>query len=242
MTVADEQQRRTVAVLAYHKVADPPAGSDSWFYVNEHVFVQHLQYLRDAGWQPLDLTTLVRGVTSPALLPRKGVVITFDDGYKSNVTVAAPHLLRAGFPATVFVATDMIGRLNLFDEGVEPPEPMCDWNDLFALTAAGIAVQSHGRSHTRFSALPLPEIERELRESRNVLEDTLQRPVDAISYPYGDAGTDRAATRALLARTGYRAACLYAEDRPNHVPGTDPFFLARFAIGSDTNLPALLEG
>jgi peptidoglycan/xylan/chitin deacetylase (PgdA/CDA1 family) len=235
-----EGQPRRLAILAYHKVANPPAGRPTWFYIDEEVFVQHLHYLRDAGWQPLDLATLLHGLEDPAVLPSNAVLITFDDGYQSNLTVAAPHLLRAGFPAIVFIATGMIGRLNEFDRDIEPPEVMCDWSDLCALADHGIAVQSHGISHTRFSELTAVEIESELRGSREALEERLHRAVTVMSYPFGDAGRNRSETRAILARAGYRAACSYADDEVNRLPGADPLFLARFAIGRDTDLAALL--
>lgn len=233
--------QRTIAILGYHKVGPAPAGGNTWFYVDEHRFMRHLDYLRESQWPPLDCATLIRGLAAPDLLPRKSVMITFDDGYRSNLTVAAPHLVAAGFPATVFVATNFIGGLNDFDRGTEPPEQMCTWDDLAGLLAHGIAVQSHGMSHTRFSDLTAVEIERELRDSRTTLEGRLGQPVELLSFPFGDAGGDKAETCAILARNGYRGACSYAEDTVNLLPGTNPFLMARFAIGSDTNLAVLLE-
>jgi biofilm PGA synthesis lipoprotein PgaB len=91
---------RTMAILGYHKAGRPPDGSSSWFYVDEEVFAEQLRYLRREGWQPLDAATVVAGLERPELVPPKAVVITFDDGYRSNLTVAAPILLEAGFPAS----------------------------------------------------------------------------------------------------------------------------------------------
>jgi hypothetical protein len=129
------------------------------------------------------------------------------------------------------MATDFIGGLNDFDCGIEPPELMCDRNDLRELVAFGIAVQSHGMSHRSFSDLSGATVEREMTESRKVLEKALQEPVQLLSFPFGDAGRDPALARAMLVRSGYRGACLYGEDRLNVLPGADPFLLARFAIG-----------
>jgi hypothetical protein len=61
--------------------------------------------------------------------------------------------LLFGFPAVAFVATGYIGGRSTFDGGVEPEEPMCDWDDLLELQRQGVSVQSHGVLHRGFSAL-----------------------------------------------------------------------------------------
>jgi peptidoglycan/xylan/chitin deacetylase (PgdA/CDA1 family) len=229
-----------LAVLGFHKVgAPPPGGWDTWFYVPEATFVGYLTYLREHGWAVISVKSLLRGLAEPGSLPPRSVLVTFDDGYRSLLQVAVPHLLRFGYPAAFFVPTDFIGGSNLFDAGVEPEEAICDWADLRELTRLGISVESHGAAHRPFSTLTPPEQRGELEKSKAVLEGGLGEAVELFSYPYGDAGPDADATRRALTESGYKAACLYGGG-PNHLPASDPYRLTRLAMGPDTDLHALL--
>ena len=159
-----------VAILGYHKVGPPaPGGWETWFYVPEAVFAEQLALLRSAGWQPIDLSTFVRGLTEPESLPERAALITFDDGYSSVREVALPVLERFGYPAVLFMPTDFVGGTNHFDLESEPEEPLCDWDDLRALVLRGIAVQSHGSSHRAFSELAPADRALELERSKAAL-------------------------------------------------------------------------
>lgn len=232
---------RRLAILGYHKVGEPdPTGWESWFLIPETTFVDQLRYLQENDWQVIDLTTFLRGLDEPASLPERAALISFDDGYRSNLLVALPCLRRFGYPAVLFMPTNYIGGHNSFDAGNEPEEVLCDWGDLRELEQQGVSIQSHGMSHRGFSELSLTEQEEELCRSKAILEAGLEKPVAVFSFPYGDAGSDPPAVGRLLQRTGYRAACLYGGG-VNAVPLADLYHLARVAMGPDTDLQAELE-
>jgi peptidoglycan/xylan/chitin deacetylase (PgdA/CDA1 family) len=240
-SVRGQRSSRRLAILSYHKIGKPPPGGwQTWFYVPEEVFVEHLSYLRELGWQVIDLLALFRGITAPVSLPERVALLTFDDGYRSMRTVALPWLLRFGYPAVLFVPTDYIGGFNDFDAGCEPEEPICDWDDLRELERSGVSIQSHGASHRSFSKLSLAEQEEELVRSKITLEFGLEKPVEAFAYPYGDGGKQPRLTGRALERAGYQAACLY-KGGPNPLPIAEPYRLTRVAMGPDTNLQAALE-
>jgi peptidoglycan/xylan/chitin deacetylase (PgdA/CDA1 family) len=239
---------RTLAILAYHKIGEPPAeGWETWFYIPEAIFVEHLRYLKASGWQVIDLASFLRGLTAPASLPERAVLLTFDDGYRSMRTVALPWLLRFEFPAVLFVPTDFIGGHNTFD-AAEPEEALCDWEDLIELERHGVTVQSHGASHQPFSQLTSEEQEAELRRSKTILEAGLGKRVEVFSYPYGDdgvssypyAGDGKSSqilrnVRDMLRQAGYRAGFLYGGGTA-HLPAANPYRLNRLALGPDTDL------
>jgi peptidoglycan/xylan/chitin deacetylase (PgdA/CDA1 family) len=229
-----------VAVLSFHKIGvppPPPAGWESWFYIAEDVFVGYLETLRREGWAFLDLAAFLEGLAAPGTLPARSALLTFDDGYKSMRQIALPLLQRFAAPGVVFMPSDHIGASNVFDLGHEPEEPLCDWDDLRALEAGGVAVQSHGASHRSFSDLTTAERAAELSRSKAVLEEGLKRPVDSIAFPYGDAGPD--ADHGQVAAAGYRAAFLY-QGGPVTLPLADPFRIERLAMGADSDLRGLL--
>jgi peptidoglycan/xylan/chitin deacetylase (PgdA/CDA1 family) len=240
--IGDRPNGRVLAILGYHKIGEPPSGGwETWFYIPEETFAEHLSYLRENGWQVIDLETFLRGLAVPDSLPERAALLTFDDGYRSMRTVTLPWLLRFGYPAVLFVPTDYIGGPNTFDADVEPEEVLCDWDDLSELERQGVSIQSHGASHRAFSELDPAGREEELRRSKAVLEAGLGKPVELFSYPYGDSGAKPPEIEELMERAGYRAACLYGGG-PNLVPITDRFHLARLAMGPDTDLQAALEG
>jgi peptidoglycan/xylan/chitin deacetylase (PgdA/CDA1 family) len=238
--VSTKSSGQTLAILGFHKIGEPsPRGWKSWFYIPEETFVSYLSHLREDGWQVLDVTTFLCGLERPDSLPERAMLLTFDDGYRSMREVALPRLRQFGYPAVLFVPTDYIGGWNAFDNGVEPEEATCDWDDLRELERSGVSIQSHGASHRWFSKLDLIEQEEELYRSRAVLESNLGKRVDVFAFPYGDNGGNQKEVARMLRRAGYRAACLYGGG-PIALPIPDPYCLTRLAMGPDTDLQAAL--
>ena len=229
-----------VAVLSYHKIGEPPPdGWRSWYYVSEDRFTGHLEYLRDHGWPVLDAATFIRGLGEPGSLPDRSALLTFDDAYRSMRSVALPVLLRFDFPAVVFVPAGRIGWRNEWDQGIEPTEQLCDWDDLHALREGGVSIQSHGWDHRRFSELSADARGKELRRSRRFLQQRTGTDVALFAYPYGDDGEGSPEIRSQVEAAGYSAAFLFGGG-PVAMPVSDPFGIERLAVGSDTELDALL--
>jgi peptidoglycan/xylan/chitin deacetylase (PgdA/CDA1 family) len=238
-----KSEERILAILAYHKIGEPSNGEyPTWNYVPEETFIGSLRHLNENSWQVIDLATFLQGISNPDTLTRRSALLTFDDGYRSVLTVALPVLRQFQYPAVLFVPTDFIGGRNSFDEGIEPEEAICNWDELRELERHGVSIQSHGATHRPFSELELGEQKVELVRSKLQLERRLEKPVEIIAFPYGDEGTDPHNLRRVLARAGYRAACLYGGGL-NPLPISDPYRLCRLAMGPDTNLQSeLLQG
>jgi peptidoglycan/xylan/chitin deacetylase (PgdA/CDA1 family) len=231
-----KSREQALAILAFHKIGEPSTGEHpTWNYIPEETFIGYLRYLSENGWQVIDLATFLQGVLKPHTLPDRSALLTFDDGYRSILTVALPLLCRFRYPAALFVATDFIGDRNIFDEGIEPDEAICSWDELRELERHGISIQSHGATHRPFSKLELHEQREELVGSKALLETQLKKPVEVFAFPYGDEGTNSKSLRRMLGRAGYRAACLYGGGLIN-LPIFDPYRLFRLAMGPDTDL------
>jgi peptidoglycan/xylan/chitin deacetylase (PgdA/CDA1 family) len=237
-----------LAILAFHKVGGPsPGGWETWYYNTVAEFVGYLSYLREQDWRVIDAATLVQGLSDPAVLGPRAALLTFDDGYRSVLEVAAPVLRQFGYPAVVFVPTAHVGQgSHSFDaDSGEPDEPLCDWDELAELERYGVSVQSHGVTHRGFSRLDPGQRDEELWRSREVLESRLRKPVELFSFPYGEGGEDPAEVDRALGRAGYKAACLY-DGLVNPVPPSNPYRLSRLTLGrwSDprTEMASLLQG
>jgi peptidoglycan/xylan/chitin deacetylase (PgdA/CDA1 family) len=233
----------TAVILGFHKIGAPPAnGWSTWNYIPETTFTGYLESIRRLGWQVLDLDRFVTALRDPGTLPERALLLTFDDGCRSMLTVAAPLLERFGCPAVLFVPTDHVGGTNVFDHGNEPDEPLCTWAELRALHARGVAIQSHAASHRPFSDLDQHQRDDEIRRSKAAIEREVGAPAHVLAFPFGDAGRDPQETGRLLAQAGYRAACCYGGAAAAvALPTSAPFGMPRLAIGPDTDLEATLR-
>ena len=230
-----------IILLGHHKIGPlPPHGWASWYYVPTETFAAQLRWLREHGYAYLDLKTFLNGLDRPETLPAKSVLITFDDGYRSLLHHGLPEMEAVGCPGVVFVPTSYIGKTNTFDDGKEPEEAICSWEELAELEQRGIAVQSHGLTHRPFSTLSPEELDAEIGTSKQRIEQRLARPVELFSFPYGDNTQNPDAVETLLRQHRYRAACLYG-GHPQAFPTPNPFRLTRIALGTDTNLAEVLQ-
>ena len=90
-----------VPVLMYHSVVEEP-GQDSWA-VSRDEFAMQMRQLREAGYTSILPDTLDRARRGLVLLPRKPVVITFDDGFRNNLQFAEPILRENGMRAICYL-------------------------------------------------------------------------------------------------------------------------------------------
>ena len=99
----------TARILVYHSINDPTeARIRRSNIVAPANFESHLQYLATSA-QVIGLPDYLQAINDGRALPKNAVILTFDDGYKDNRTRVYPLLVKYGFPATFFVATDLIG-------------------------------------------------------------------------------------------------------------------------------------
>ncbi|MGB9334356.1 MAG: polysaccharide deacetylase family protein [Candidatus Acidiferrales bacterium] len=111
---------------------------------------------------------------------------------------------------------------------------MLNWSQVKEMQKAGISFGAHTMTHPVLSRLALPEAERELRESKHLLEDRLQTPVLDFAYPFGHEHDCSADVERLAARCGFRSAVTttWGVNRT----GANPFALRRPQIGQDGSL------
>jgi len=226
--------KQGLPVLMYHKVGVPPEGSRlKKLWVSEEEFRWQMGYLKRHGYAPLTLRAVADLLAKGHPLPSNGVAITFDDGYRNNVEKALPILSEFGFPATIFIVVNAVGRDNFWhDPSNEIRLPMVGWDDVVALQNAGWDIGSHTLNHPRLSRLSLAEVETELIESRRILGEKGGVPPVSFAHPYGD-GADHADIRRLIQKAGYLTACSVHRGKAN--VAESPFCLKRiFVRGDDT--------
>jgi peptidoglycan/xylan/chitin deacetylase (PgdA/CDA1 family) len=148
----------------------------------------------------VSLDQVCQATSEGSLLPPRSVLLTFDDGYRDNLEIAKPVLDNYGHPATIFVAADLIGlgALRYRSRTVS----ILSWDELRDLSTS-FSVGSQGLTHRVLTKMLVLDAERELRESKRVLEERLDRPVVSFSYPKGSIGDFNAVLEHRARDAGY---------------------------------------
>jgi peptidoglycan/xylan/chitin deacetylase (PgdA/CDA1 family) len=114
------------------------------------------------------------------------------------------------------------------------------WDQVRALAAAGMDVESHTRSHRVLQTVPTAELADELAGSRRDLERALGRPVRALAYPVGHSLAGDPVLRGAVTGAGYRLGFTNATGVNTVLPAplrglreVDPLEVRRLAMGRD---------
>jgi peptidoglycan/xylan/chitin deacetylase (PgdA/CDA1 family) len=228
--VVDGDAARTLRVLMYHKVNDQPENSVT---VPVSLFDEQMAQLRELDYTPVSIDQVIAYYVDGVPLPPRGVLISFDDGYRDNLENAAPVLQRYGYPAVIFVPIGYLdgSRPLPHDEhlaGRGILNRTLRWEDLAELEAAGLSVQSHGIGHRPLADLEVDEAAREITLSKLRLEEALGRPVDAFAYVKGSEAHYRLVHLSLLRQAGYQVA--FTSISGANGPDTDPLQLHRYNV------------
>jgi peptidoglycan/xylan/chitin deacetylase (PgdA/CDA1 family) len=184
-------------VLLYHRVgpADPDPRS-RWLTVPTEKFARQIQRLARAGYVGIGPADWLAFRRQGRPLPRKPVLITFDDAYADVAAHALPILHGHGFPATIFVVTGQVGGVNGWDDGTGlPRRTLMTAEEIRRWAGRGFDFGGHGQRHLDLTTLPADELEQELARCRDALAALLGAPPPSFAYPYGEQNNAvRAAT------------------------------------------------
>lgn len=107
---ARHRTRRRLLGLCYHGVVSeegPPADARTRIAVTATQFEAQMRELR-RHWTPVGSRRILDAISGGPPLPDRAVHVSFDDGYRNNLTVAAPILERYEIPATVFITSGFL--------------------------------------------------------------------------------------------------------------------------------------
>ena len=247
-----------VPVIMYHrvvpderKIAGVREQSDVSLYTRTaSEFKKEMAFLADQGFTPISFDQLTDYFQSkdPKLLPRKPVIISFDDGSTDWFDIVFPILAIHKFKATFFLITDDDSRRKYLGD----IEPM-NWRQIQHMasykTDTGLPLftfESHTHSHMDLSAVlvegfgnSLPSspqltgrtaiIREELNRSMKVIQEKTGRRPAFLALPYGAGGWDSAldsqtfpVIKSIAREIGYTGIRTSRRDIPNNLT-TDPY-------------------
>ena len=189
----------------YHEVTETPHPSFAKYSVTPRAFAAQMRWLASANYSTISLPTLIAHRTTGAPLPRRPIIITFDDGFLDCARHAGPLLASHGFSATFFLVASLTGKPSTWlraERGIELP--LMSWDDARELERAGHRCESHSMTHPRLSELSPDACRDELARSRAMIEQEMQHDVRCLAYPFGAYNEQ---VREIAAECGYEAAC-----------------------------------
>lgn len=206
---------QTIPVLCYHKFSK---NNGDTMTVRESAFEEQMRFLRQNGYRVISMDEFFDFLNFNHQVPKKSVVITIDDGWRPTYDIAFPILKKYGYPATLFVYTDLI----------TPNGKTLNWDLIREMSKSGIDIQCHTKTHRNLARRSAQEsfreyfeaLKNELTESARIIKKYLNTDIKYMAYPYGE--TNHLAV-ALLAKLGYQGA--FTVER-----GSNPFFVHRYRI------------
>ena len=246
-----------VPILMYHHLSEDVTNSEM---VSPEQFEAQIRALSEAGYTGVSFDELQAYVLRGEPLPEKPVVITFDDGYRSNYTLAYPILQKYGMKATIFAIGVSFGTDHYKDTDYAIT-PHFGAAEAAEMTASGlISIQSHTYdmhqwppyetdSAVRENILQLPgeseesyvqALTEDFTRSRALLEEATGRPVDVLAYPAGQYS--------MLAQVTLQSLGVHVTLSTN--PGVNTvvkglpqtlYAMLRFGITEDVSPEALLD-
>jgi peptidoglycan/xylan/chitin deacetylase (PgdA/CDA1 family) len=193
------------------------------------MFARQMKYLFKHGYQTVSVSDLINYAEQQTPAKDKKICITFDDGYESFYTYGFPILRKYNFTAIVFLVADYINRTCLNDSD---SEPMLKTEQIKEMAEAGIDFGSHSFSHRSLTKLDAEELEKEVKESKTVLEKLLGKQIESFSYPYGSFDE----TVKKMVQQNYRIAF----STKKGVSDIRDFALPRIDINKDRILPVFI--
>ncbi len=223
-------------ILMYHKIAEPPPHVKSpALYVRPRDFAVQMEKMLSWGYQTVDFHELSRYFAGKQTLPKKGFVVTFDDGFLDNFTNAMPVIKALSLKATVFLVSDFIGKTSSWPESREKHvEPLLSMKHIEEMQKNGVSFQAHSKTHRHIDRLPKDEVFDEVMACRADLLRNIGEEQVCFCYPYGnydDSVLD------VVKSAGYKMACSIR--RGNRYTEKERFFLPRIPVHLDTSTKRL---
>lgn len=192
--IATAAKTARVPVMMYHDIVPE---KQVFFDVTPQEFEAHLQLIKEQGLTPVSLDALVTHLRTGLPLPPKPILLTFDDGYAGHYEYVYPLLQKYNYPAAFSIYTKGVGET--------AGRPKVTWAQLREMVQNPlVTITAHSVTHP-LDLRPLDDaaLERELVESKQVLERELGKPIHYFTYPVGHYD-DR--VKAAVQKAGYLAA------------------------------------
>jgi peptidoglycan/xylan/chitin deacetylase (PgdA/CDA1 family) len=187
--------RKQVPIVCYHQIRDWKATDSKGakdYIVQIAAFKEHIKMLADSGYHTILPNQLYNYLTTGAALPKKPIMLTFDDTDLDQFTIAAPELKKYGFKAVYFVMTVSIGRPHymtaemvkkLSDDGNQIASHTWDHHRVDKYTHNGV-FQIKGKNG-KITNRPVDDWVTQIDKPTKKLEEITGKEIVYFAYPFG---------------------------------------------------------
>lgn len=236
-----------ITVLVYHHILKKEDIKGRWAN-NEAVistkdFEKQMRYLYENDFNILSLEEFLRYKEKNIKPPKKSILLTFDDGYKSNFVYAYPVLKKYKFKAALFLITSMLKekREGIFDANKLQYVSLQELNwhkDVFSYSCHTYNLHRKMLSGQSYmNSKSYIEILEDLKKSQAILKKHSDSELkNVLAYPYG-AYNDKS-TQALI-NLNFRAAFISRNAQVDK--NTDLLHLTRYSISSNFDFASLMK-
>lgn len=223
-------ERPQVPILCYHQVrnwkpTDGKVGKD--YIVEIENFKKHIKMLADSGYHTILPDQLYAYLNEGKPLPKKPVMLTFDDTDLDQFTIVNPTLKKYGYKAVYFIMTVSIGKKGKFVDYMSADQ-------IKQLSDEGNVIGSHTYDHKNFKKYEGKDWEEQLDKPTKRLEEITGKKIDYFAYPFGLWNSQGIPQ---LKKRGFKMAFALADKRdPN-----EPLYTVRRIIASGYWSPKTLH-
>lgn len=208
------QDAQSAVIFTYHHIGDDLNPSAN---LGKDQFEQQIVEMKSGTYHVLPLPEIVAALKSGQKLPNPALGITFDGANRNTLSYAAPLLIKAGLPFTIFVSTDAPDN-----QASDSP----DWDELRRLARNNlVTIGLHPASYQRLYDKDQAEIARQLNKARVRYREELGTEATLFAYPFGEFSEiykDTVERQGFTAAFGQQSGVAYA--------GADIFMLPRFSM------------
>ncbi len=193
-------------------------------------------YLKDEGYRALSMQEFMSVCIGRIPVPDKTVLLTFDDGYRNNLTYVYPLLQELGWCATIFIIGDTLdGTASAEGEEINRKLTVAE---LKSMDAKYIQLGFHGYRHENFSKRTATQITAIMANATTAFQHADIKYEPILAYPYGARPKDSTVSAAM--KRAFKEAGLAAAfrigNKPERMPAADIYELKRIDIRGEDNL------
>ena len=222
--------RKQVPILCYHQIRNWKAGDGPMtkdYTVETQNFKDQMKMLADSGYNTILPDQLYAYLNEGATLPKKPIMLTFDDTVLDQFTTVNPTLKKLGYKAVYFIMTVSIGKKGKFVNYMSSEQ-------IKQLSDEGNTIGSHTYDHKNFKKYEGKDWEEQLDKPTKKLEEITGKKIEYFAYPFGLWNSQGFPE---LKKRGFKMAFALADKRDEK----DPLMCVRRIIASGHWTPKMLS-